>query len=139
MERTNIDPKELPEPRGYTHLVVLRDAGKMIYVAPQLGWNKDREFVHGSDLKSQVEGAYRNLGVALAAAGATYRDVVKLTVYVVGLKPDMVPTLRAARLKFFTDEQVPALTQIGVTSLVSPEVLIEIEAIAAVPSPSSGA
>ena len=133
MERTDLNPKELPEPRGYTHVVVVQDAGKTIYAGPVLGWNKDRKFVDGDDLKTQAEGAYRNLGVALAAAGATYRDVVKLTAYVVGLRPEIVPTLREARRKFFTDDQVPTLAQIGVSALVSPEVLIEVDAIAAIP------
>jgi enamine deaminase RidA (YjgF/YER057c/UK114 family) len=52
--------------------------------------------------------------------------------YVVGLTPDKVATVRAVRARRFGDGPFPASTLVGVTGLVDPELLIEIEAIAAI-------
>src|SRR2546423_1675079 len=70
---------------------------------------------------------------ALADVGPTYHDVVKTTLYVVGLKPDHVPTLRAVRGRYINAEQPPASTLVGVSALVGVDWLIEIEAVAVLP------
>jgi enamine deaminase RidA (YjgF/YER057c/UK114 family) len=81
-------------------------------------------------MKAQTEQAFHNVSVALAAAGATFRDVVKTSLFVVGLKPEHVPVIRAVRSKYVSAEHPPASTLVGVSALVGPDWLIEIEAIA---------
>ena len=84
-----------------------------------------------------VTGAFGALGIvvmrALAAAGATFQDVVKTSLFVVGLKPEHVPVIRAVRGKYVSAEHPPASTLVGVSALVGSDWLIEIEAVAVVP------
>ena len=66
------------------------------------------------------------------AAGATYADIVKITTYVVGHKPEHRVVIGQARASFFPKGTPPASTLIGVAALALPEWLIEIEAVAVV-------
>lgn len=79
------------------------------------------------DIGAQAEQVYANLAKALAAAGADFSKVFKMNTYVVGLKPEMLPPIRAARAKHFGDGPYPASTLVGVTALVHPDLLIEVE------------
>jgi len=74
----------------------------------------------------------RNLGRALAAVGASYADVVKITTYVVDYKPEHRAIVGQARAPFFANGTPPASTLVGVAALALPEWLVEIEAIAVV-------
>ena len=132
MERLSINPVGLAKPGGYSHCITVQDA-KLIFIAGQVGWNEDRKFANGSDLRAQAEGAYRNLGIALSAGGATYTDIVKMTTYVVGFDATMWPVLGEVFTRYFPEENRPATVLVGVSALAFPELLIEIEAIAAVP------
>ena len=86
------------------------------------------------DVGAQAEQVYANLAVALSAAGASLRDVFKVVTYVVNLTPEKASAIRAVRLKYLGEGAVsitpPASTMVGVTSLVNPDLLIEIEVIA---------
>ena len=73
-----------------------------------------------------------NIGLALKAAGATYADIVKITTFVVGSKPELRPIIGKARSAFFEGMDPPASTLVGVSALAAPEWLIEIEAVAVV-------
>ena len=74
----------------------------------------------------------RNVGLALAAGGATYADIVKITTYVVNYKPEHRAVIGKARAPFFASGTPPASTLVGVTALALPEWLVEIEAVAVV-------
>ena len=60
-----------------------------------------------------------------------FKDVFKLVTYVVDLTPEKAAQVRTVRSKYFGDGPYPASTMVGVTSLVNPDLLVEIEAIAA--------
>jgi 2-iminobutanoate/2-iminopropanoate deaminase len=94
--------------------------------------DKSGKVVAKDDLKAQATQAFENLKTALAAAGATFNDVVKLNWYVKGYKPEMLPALREARAGFVNKEHPPASTLIGVVALAQDDYQIEIEAIAIV-------
>lgn len=81
------------------------------------------------DLSAQTEQVFANLGIALAAAGATFADVVKLTTYVVDYTPAARPLVAAIRSRYFPTLP-PASTLVGISALALPGWLIEIEAIA---------
>jgi len=131
MKRDNIDPATLSPPRNYSHVTVITSA-RQIHVSGQVAMNASGEVVGKGDLAAQTEQVYKNLGHALAAAGAKLSDVFKIVTFVVNISPDKVAEVRAARAKFVGAGPFPASTMVGVTGLVHPDLLIEIEAIAAI-------
>jgi enamine deaminase RidA (YjgF/YER057c/UK114 family) len=125
------NPPALNPPNGFTHVVAATGA-KTIHVSGQVSVNEKGEVVGKGDFRAQVERTFENLKAALAAAGATFKDVVKVTYFVVGLKPEHVPVVRETRAKYLDAQNPPASTLVGVAALVVPEWLIEIEVVAVV-------
>jgi enamine deaminase RidA (YjgF/YER057c/UK114 family) len=120
-----LNPPSLGPTKGWTH-VVTSTGGKTIHVSGQVGVDAHGNVVKG-DLKAQTEQAFVNLETALKAAGATFNDVVKMNIFVVGLKPDLVPIIREVRARYVNMQAPPASTLVGVTALVGPDWLIEID------------
>lgn len=127
-----VNPPGLCPTFGWTH-VVTSTGGKTIYVSGQVSVNERGEIVGKGDLRAQATQTFENIKTALAAVGATFKDVVKTNLYIVGLKPEHVPVLREVRAQYVSKEQPPASTLVSVTALVGPDWLIEIEAIAVIP------
>jgi enamine deaminase RidA (YjgF/YER057c/UK114 family) len=126
-----LNPPGLCPTNGWTH-VVTATGGKTIHVSGQVAVDERGQLVGKGDLKAQTEQTFANLAVALKAAGASFRDVVKMTLYVVGLKPELVPLIREVRARYVNRETPPASTLVGVSALVAADWLIEIEAVAVV-------
>lgn len=126
-----INPTELCPTNGWTH-VVATSGGKTIHISGQVGVDERGQVVGKGDLKAQTEKTFQNIDVALKAAGATFRDVVKMNLYVVGLKPEQVPHIREVRARYVNMANPPASTLVGVSALVGADWLIEIEAVAVV-------
>jgi enamine deaminase RidA (YjgF/YER057c/UK114 family) len=123
-----VNPPTLSAPTGYTHVVeVARDA-RTVYIAGQVAFNERREVVGVGDMAAQTEQVYRNLEAALAAAGASFTHVVKMTTYITDMSQAAVA--RTARTRYFGDS-LPASTLVEVTALAHPDLMIEIEVIAA--------
>jgi len=131
MEKKFINPPTLATPRGYTH-VVTATGGKTVFVAGQVAFDAKGELVGKGDLRAQATQAYENLKAALAAAGATFADVVKMNTYIVNYKPADLPAIREVRGQFFPQENLPASTLVGVQALALEGLLIEVEAVAVV-------
>jgi enamine deaminase RidA (YjgF/YER057c/UK114 family) len=129
MSLEKINPSALREPVGYSQVVVASGT-KRIYVAGQTGVGPDGVVV-GADLASQTAQALRNVGTALEAGGATWDDVAKMTILIVGYEPSMAEALFGGVGEVFGDAMPSAATTLhGVQSLFEPECLVEIEAIA---------
>ena len=126
-----LNPQALCPTFGWTHVVSV-SGGKTIYISGQVGINAQGEVVGKGNLKAQTEQAFENIRLALAAAGATFKDVVKTNLYVVGLRPEHVPIIREVRSRYVWSEHPPSSTLVGVSALVGPDWLIEIEAVAVV-------
>lgn len=126
------NPPALCPTFGWTH-VVTASGGKTVYVSGQVGVNERGELVGKGDLREQTRQTFENLRHALAAVGATFRDVVKSNLYVVGFKPEHLPIIREVRARYFSAEQPPASTLVGVQALAGADWLIEIEVIAVIP------
>jgi len=124
-----INPPELTKPTGYTH-VVKADHGRTIYLSGQIAFDKDGKVFGAGDFRVQATRVFENLKAALAAGGATFDHVVKVTVFITDMK--YAPILREVRLSYF-GKNPPASTLVQVTALIVPELMIEIEAIAVVP------
>ncbi len=130
-EIQHLNPASMPPSKGWTQ-VVTATAGKTIYLSGQISLNGRGELVGKGDMKSQAEQTFANVKAGLAAAGADFKDVVKLTVYVVGLNAEQLPVIREVRSRYVHPEKPPASTMVGVAALASPDWLIEVEAIAVV-------
>lgn len=124
----NVNPEELGPPRGFSHATV---AGDTVWVAGQIGSDASGEVVDRGDLVAQYARAIRNVAIALRAAGCEPADTVKLTYYVTDIQAyrDNRRALGAAYREFFRGDY-PASTLVEVRSLVDPNALIEIEAVA---------
>ncbi|MBI3466730.1 MAG: RidA family protein [Planctomycetes bacterium] len=127
------NPPDLCPTSGWTH-AVCATGGKTIYVSGQVGVNERGEVVGKGDLRAQTEQVFRNIAIALAAAGATFGDVVMTKLYVVGRRPEHVPIIREVRSRYVSADKPPASTLVGVSALVGPDWLIEIDAVAVVKS-----
>jgi enamine deaminase RidA (YjgF/YER057c/UK114 family) len=129
MSIEKINPPTLRQPAGYSHVVVASGT-KRVYVAGQTGVGHDGVVV-GPDLASQTAQALRNVGTALEAGGATWDDVAKMTILIVGYEPSMADGLFAGVGEVFGDAMPDVATTLhGVQSLFEPGLLVEIEAIA---------
>lgn len=121
---------DISTPRGYSHVV--EASGKFVFVAGQIATDKDGQVVGRGDLKAQTRQVLQNVTNALAAAGATWKDVVKANTYVVNLNADALAAIREVRGDFYPAENPPASTLVGVTALAMDGLLIEIEVVAVV-------
>jgi enamine deaminase RidA (YjgF/YER057c/UK114 family) len=132
MSVTMLDPEGLPQV-GTHQQVALASGSRLVFVAGQVALDAEGRTVGADDLAAQVERCYLNVATALAAAGASFDDVAKLTLYVVDWTPDKLTVLgagiaRAAERLGITAR--PPLTGIGVSALAAPDLLVEVEAIA---------
>jgi enamine deaminase RidA (YjgF/YER057c/UK114 family) len=127
-----VNPPSLCPTSGWTQ-VVTASGGRTVYVSGQVAVDARGEVVGKGDLRAQTRQAFDNVRLALAAAGATFKDVVKSNLYVVGLRPEHVPVIREVRAQYVSAENPPASTLVGVSALVGADWLIEIEAVAVLP------
>jgi enamine deaminase RidA (YjgF/YER057c/UK114 family) len=123
-----VNPEELAPARGYSHATV---AGDTVWVGGQVGSDATGRIVEPDDFVAQYGRAVHNVAVALRAAGFAPEDTVKLTYYVTDMQAykDNRSALGAAYRKFFHTDY-PASTLIEVRSLVDPDALVEIDAVA---------
>lgn len=124
-----INPPAVHKPTGYTHAVKTPRC-KLVFVSGQVALDAKGELVGAGDFARQAEQVFRNLEEVLRASGASFRDVVKMNSYVVGLTPERRDQWRAVRNKFAWMQNPPASTLIGVQALARPEFLLEVEVIA---------
>jgi len=127
------NPKTLAPPPGYSYVVEADGPVRIVYLAGQLGLDTENTFVGASgDFRAQCAQAFENMTLALQGAGATWRDVVKINNFLVGIETNMA-AFREVRDRYLNTKAPPASTTIGVPALARPGGLFEIEAIAIVP------
>lgn len=131
----HIQPEGLfPSARmGFTQ-VVTSPPGQLVFISGQVAWDANLQLVGGDDVAAQAEKALENVGTALAAAGAGPRHVTAVRVYIVNYRPEDAAKVGAPFARFFEGSEPPASTWIGVQALASPDLRIEIEVSAVVPS-----
>jgi len=113
-------------PPGFSHAV---RAGGLLFVSGQVAFDADGNVVGAGDMEAQARQVFRNLGAVLAAAGASFADLVKLTIFVRDV--GAVAAIRTVRDEFVDTANPPASTLVEVSSLVLPDLLLEVEAVAA--------
>ena len=128
MEKIILRSPKISLSRGIMSHGVKVTAGNMVFVSGQVARNMHGELVGKGDIKAQTRQALENVKDVLETAGATMDDVVKVTVFVTNVV-EHYTEIHEARAEYWKSDY-PASTMVEVRSLVSPDMLIEIEAIA---------
>ena len=125
-----LQPASWPRPRGYANGIVA--TGRTVFLAGQVGWDAQGRFAEG--LANQVGQALGNVVALLAEAGAEPRHLVRLTWFVTDLRAyrESQAAIGAAYRQVI-GKHFPTMSVIGVSQLVEPEALVEIEATAVLP------
>jgi enamine deaminase RidA (YjgF/YER057c/UK114 family) len=125
------NPPELGTPPGYSQIVDI-SASRIIFISGQTALDQDGNLVGKNDFEAQAAQVFRNLAAALQARGCDAASLVKLTVFLTDM--GHLGVYRDARNRFFasvTPPAAPAVTLVEVSKLYGPDLMIEIEAIAA--------
>lgn len=125
----HVRPEGSPPVNGYSHAVSF--TGTIVLISGQVPLDEAGRLIGYDDAGEQTRQVFRNLGTALAAAGATMADVVKLTVFLTNMAD--LGAFRSVRDEFVDPARPPASSLVQVSGLVHPAFRIEIEAIAALP------
>ena len=120
-----VNPEALGPSRGYTYLVDANRPGRILYLAGQLGTDPSGKVV-SADFREQATQAYENIKIALAAAGAKFEDVDKMTVYLTDIRAQL-PIHREIRDKYVNKAAPPASTTIEISRLAREGGLIEVD------------
>jgi 2-iminobutanoate/2-iminopropanoate deaminase len=111
----------------FCHVVTV---GRMVFVSGCVASDANGKVVGGSDVIAQARQVHENIKRCLTAAGATFADICKVTVYVKNMADrEKINTVR----KEYFGASKPASTLIEVSRFVSSDYLLEIEAIAVKP------
>lgn len=121
---------ELNRPLGVFSQAIKVDAsGELLFISGLTSRDADGNVVGAGDIKLQTETILENMKRLLAEAGGSMADIVKVTVFIRDM--EQFDEIHEVRRRYFS-EPYPASSMVEVSRLVSPEHLIEIEAIAAV-------
>jgi enamine deaminase RidA (YjgF/YER057c/UK114 family) len=123
-----VQPSDWPRPRGYANGVVA--SGRTLYVAGQIGWDAQEQLVSDA-LTAQFRQALSNVLTVVEAAGGRVQDIVRLTIYCCDLdayRSDHKAI--GAGYREVMGKHFPAMALLGVSGLVEPGALVEIEATA---------
>jgi len=127
-----INPEALTKPPSYTQVVEVSGPGRTVYIAGQLGTDRDGNVVGApGDFRAQAVQVFDNLKTALATVGAGFADVVKLNSYLADIAH--LPILREVRSRYLNAAALPASTTLAVSKFARPAALLEVEAVAVLP------
>jgi enamine deaminase RidA (YjgF/YER057c/UK114 family) len=126
-----LNPEGMHRPTGYTHVVEVT-AGRPVYISGQVALDGAGELVGPGDVAAQARQVFENLQAALGSVGAGFEQVVKLTVYLVDAT--QMPAVREVRDRYVDTARPPASTAVEVRRLVRDDLLVEVEAVAILPS-----
>jgi enamine deaminase RidA (YjgF/YER057c/UK114 family) len=107
---------------------VIAGRGELVVVAGQVGIDASGNVIGPDDPEAQITQAFTNTKVALAAADASFFEVVKLGFFLTSL--DVFPIVRKVRDQFVDTRQPPTSTLVQVAGLVRPELIFEVDALA---------
>jgi reactive intermediate/imine deaminase len=129
-EKRFLTPATLSPPFGYSH-VVEAPAGTVVYISGQVPLDAAGQLVGEGDFEAQTRQVFENLTRALEAADTSWSDVVKLDYFLRDV--GQIAAVRTIRDEYIDTKHPPASTLVEVSGLFSPDVLVEIQAIAVKP------
>ena len=123
-----LNPEGVRAPGGaYTHTCLVPANAKWLVLSGQVGIAPDGKLAEGAE--AQTEQTYKNILACLKAHGMGKEDIVKFTVYLTDSRH--IPAYRVAREKMIGSDCKPTSTLVVVDGLAAPEMVVEIEALAA--------
>ncbi|SEG79594.1 reactive intermediate/imine deaminase [Actinacidiphila yanglinensis] len=114
---------------GYSHAVAF--TGTVVVVSGQVPLDADGTLVGEGDAEVQTRQVFENLTTVLAASGARWADVVRISVFLTDIAADL-PAFRRVRDEYVDPARMPASSLVQVAGLVHPAFRVEIEAMAVV-------
>jgi reactive intermediate/imine deaminase len=106
-------------------------SGNMVYVSGQIAFDAEGKVVGKDDMTAQARQVFLNIAAVLAEAGATMDDVLKITAFITDMS--RYADFAAVRSEAFPNT-LPASATVATPTLVLPELLVEVEAIAEIGS-----
>jgi 2-iminobutanoate/2-iminopropanoate deaminase len=124
-----LNPESVPAPfkNRFSHGKFVPAAADWLYTAGQTGRDIDGRI--GDGIEEQADLAMRNLYNIVLEAGMSPEDVIKMTIYY--LDPADLPTIVAARNRYFGEDFRPTSTAVGIAALANPAYRVEVELVAA--------
>lgn len=117
-----------PDPLSPFFIAPARRVGDLLFLSGQAAIAEDGSIVGIGDFDAQLEQVFANISRVLEAAGSSMENIAKVTIYLTDMAE--FPKILAARQKHFA-APYPADTTVAVSALALPELLIEIDVIAA--------
>ena len=130
-----INPDTLTKPPTYTQVVEITGPGRTVYISGQLATDRNGTLV-SRDFQAQAQQVFENLKAALAAVGATFKDVIKINSYLADIA--QLPILREVRAGYLNAAALPASTTLGGASFAREGALLEVEVVVALPARAAG-
>ena len=131
-----LNPEGLHRNPAYTNVAVVSGPVKTIYIGGQDAITADGEIVGRGDLAAQTAQVLRNIETALTAAGASIDNVVKFSIFIVAGQ-DVRTGYGAFQATWGDRPNPPLVTAAMVPALAHPDFLVEVDAMAVVPEPST--
>ena len=126
-----VQPKDLPLRKSHSQVVTVT-GGTLVFIAGMTSRSeKDATPVHAGDMRAQLRQVCENIGRALRSVGGDFSDIVKTTTFITDIEE--YHRVSDERLKYFKKD-LPTSALIGVVRLAHPDLMIEIEAMAVIPS-----
>lgn len=129
MTITRLNPDNLHKNPAFAQVAIVEASARMIYIGGQNAVNQVGDVV-GQDIFAQTTQTMKNLIAALDAAGASWQDVFKMTIYIVQGQP-IHEGFEAFQRLMKGNSYPPIVSVVIVVGLANPEFLIEIDAVAA--------
>jgi len=128
MEKEIITSDKVRRPLGIYSNAVKVKANHFLFIKGMTARDIDNNVVGKGDIKAQTRQVLENIKIILEAAGCTFAHVVKMTLFVIDINQSK--EIHEVRAEYFKQDY-PASTMVQVSRLASEDLLIEIEAIAA--------
>lgn len=108
------------------------ETGKLLILSGHVPMTPDGQLI-GLGIKEQTKQVFENIGAALDEAGVSFTDLVKITIFLCPMNAETLDGFREVRDRYINLDCPPTSSLVGVSALVNPDFLVEIEAIAEIP------
>lgn len=129
MKKEHVNPTSWQEKFGYSQGCRVDEAQRLLFVSGQIALDENGDVVGEGDFEAQTRQVFTNMGRVLELAGMSFENLVQIGGFLTDI--GQLPTYARVRDEFVNTSAPPASTTIGVTSLALPELLVEVNAIAA--------